>query len=35
MTVRFIKRLSETFRDFQRLSETFRDFKKTFIETFR
>ena len=30
MTVRFIKRLSETFRDFQRLSETFRDFQRLF-----
>ena len=26
MTVRFIKRLSETFRNFQRLSEIFKDF---------
>ena len=40
MTVRFIKILSETFRDFQRLSETLRDFQRLseffrdFFETF-
>ena len=28
MTVRLIKILSETFRDFQRLSETFRNFQR-------